>query len=445
MYEPQNNIWKYKVQSSTIYLSLISYLLIVPIDYFTSVTSRNMYIATNSLGVVGSLVALIFFYKLKSPRAAVMITIATAALTLCIIITQTGGIMSQATIWLVMFPVGLGFLEGRKAALGGCALSLSITALFIVAHFLHIGAPVNVPVNDLVFRVRGIIGTNFLMTAIIFLSQKKLDSKYDALLESNEKVQELLQIIGHDIRNPIMLITSSIKQILKNIDTCTGALKKLYQVKKSPIGTICETANAILSIIEQVRELQAIDRGKIEIEIQEVNIKDVIDDIKNNFQKELTTKNISLIFTTEQTDLPIVFADKKILSQAILSSIISNAIKFSYPKSTIEISLQKNKAKQTVIKIKDQGIGIPTELLTNLFAATKKNGRVGTAGEKGAGFSIPIAKKYIDLCHGEITIETRNINEYPHNHGTTVTLILNSKKSSNQQNKKNLVEFKKAA
>ena len=72
----------------------------------------------------------------------------------------------------------------------------------------------------------------------------------------------------------------------------------------------------------------------------------------------------------------------------------------------------------------DHGIGIPDVLLNQLFDMSKTTSRAGTQGESGTGFGMPLVKKFVEGYGGTLQIDSKDINEFPDNHGTTVKIIL---------------------
>ena len=89
----------------------------------------------------------------------------------------------------------------------------------------------------------------------------------------------------------------------------------------------------------------------------------------------------------------------------VLSNLISNAIKFSYEKSIIEINLYRENRK-TLILIKDHGVGIPEDLQSSLFEKFSLARRVGTREENSIGLGMSIVKEIIDKHGAKIKVES---------------------------------------
>jgi signal transduction histidine kinase len=100
---------------------------------------------------------------------------------------------------------------------------------------------------------------------------------------------------------------------------------------------------------------------------------------------------------------------------------VSNAIKFSLEGGKIRIETRASERGLDVL-ISDDGVGMATALSEKLFEDRFSTTRPGTDGEGGTGFGMPIARAYMTLYGGSISVEPRPIQENTENHGTNITL-----------------------
>ncbi|MNT40656.1 Signal-transduction histidine kinase senX3 [compost metagenome] len=117
----------------------------------------------------------------------------------------------------------------------------------------------------------------------------------------------------------------------------------------------------------------------------------------------------------------LVWADKVILQNVVLTNIISNAIKFSPNNSEIRIELKKTN-QHLEITVQDFGIGIPHHIQTRIFELTANTSRTGTRGEKGTGYGLPLAMEYTRKMNGMIRIQSQEDHCDDHPPGTKVVL-----------------------
>jgi signal transduction histidine kinase len=87
--------------------------------------------------------------------------------------------------------------------------------------------------------------------------------------------------------------------------------------------------------------------------------------------------------------------------------------------------------------LRDEGIGIPGELLENIFNPGASTSRPGTAGEEGSGFGMPLVKQYMGYYGGSIMISSKSEEKFPDEHGTEIQLTLKKGQSLMKKNTAN--------
>ena len=157
-------------------------------------------------------------------------------------------------------------------------------------------------------------------------------------------------------------------------------------------------------------------------ELMPVKLSEVFDNSQAILKGKLEAKDISLNISSANGGNERVLAEPISLTHNLLSNIISNAIKFSHKGDSIDIVISNN-GEFVQIDITDKGIGIPSEILKNLFRTDVPTSRQGTAGEIGTGFGMPLVKKYVDLYGGKIEVKSRAKEDHPKDHGTTISLF----------------------
>ena len=114
-------------------------------------------------------------------------------------------------------------------------------------------------------------------------------------------------------------------------------------------------------------------------------------------------KGIEILNTI--SDSQMVFADIN-LFQTVIRNLLSNAIKFTNKDGNIIISANQNDEGQFQISIKDSGIGISPEMVSNLFRIDVRTGRKGTEGELSTGLGLLLCKEFIEKHGGNIWVES---------------------------------------
>lgn len=249
-------------------------------------------------------------------------------------------------------------------------------------------------------------------TACLVIHLLKIQRRMKWLYDGNEQVGSLIQILSHDIINPLNLILGF------------GELIKEETKEKELADGILRAGNQIREIINHVKEMQALETGKKDFVLTPINLTTAIDNISFVFKERIKNKNIDLVIKNELDSELRVLAEPVSFSHQVLNNLVSNAIKFTPENGEIIIHAYK-KGLHVHINIQDTGIGIPEELISSLFRFDTVTSRKGTNGERGTGFGLPLVKKYIELYKGEIHVESIVLGDSSDVHGTNFHLVLN--------------------
>lgn len=242
--------------------------------------------------------------------------------------------------------------------------------------------------------------------AEINLKEQQLELRY------NENVN-MLRMLSHDLANPLQILGMSIEALSDRVPP--ELLKIMDRMKRS--------TDTIGQILHLVRELQAFGAGKKELKLEAVSIDEIIEKSRFNFLDKLKEKNITLNYQSNNSSIK-VLAEKVSLSNNIFNNLISNAIKFSENNSSIDISVDQT-GELVRVMISDHGIGIPEEMLPYVFAYNRVTSRLGTQGEKGTGFGLPLVKLFLDLYKVKVSVASVTKDQDSNDHGTNIELIFN--------------------
>lgn len=249
----------------------------------------------------------------------------------------------------------------------------------------------------------------------LFFLQQKIIQKNITLVQNNhdlenqkEKLERdnlLLTVLSHDVANTLTIIKSS-SQILKKLTNRMNESESLVKSNQYLDKQIV-AAEVAIGVLSHVRELKAIEKGKIDLVLEPTSIGEIFQIAQVVSENNLTKKNIKLILN-DQSEGRKFLCHKISFSTSVINNLISNAIKFSSENSEIIVSA-KVADNRFIISIKDHGIGIPSSLAKILFEPNKNISRTGTSGEKGTGFGLSLAKNYVEFCGGSLTFETSTI------------------------------------
>jgi len=215
---------------------------------------------------------------------------------------------------------------------------------------------------------------------------------------------QVLGMVAHDLRNPIGAV-ESIAMMMELEEVNEDTLDNISMIKES-----CVKARSIIGdLLEAARNE---NRNVVETEKIELNVflKNLVDAWK--IQKDF--KSNVVFISTSQKMYALINSEK---FQRVIDNLISNALKFSKDTDKVLVNLDQTRS-EISIKIQDQGMGIPQDMLPHLFESFSKAGREGLRGEKSTGLGLSIVKQIVESHRGTIKVESIE------GKGTTFTITL---------------------
>ncbi|MCE5174340.1 MAG: ATP-binding protein [Bacteroidales bacterium] len=226
---------------------------------------------------------------------------------------------------------------------------------------------------------------------IVETKTEHLQTANDELFKINKQQKFLISILSTDLT-----------YIFKKIKTFSTILIKshnsldLYCQDLSKIRTASEKGAQIVgNVIDWTYSQTPYNPDKKTI----TDLSSLVGDLKQFFFDQFENKRIKL-----QTDIDnnFIFSCDVSHLNIILRNLISNAIKFSYIGSKIEIKNMEEDGK-AIIEVTDHGICIPPDKLSTIFNSDKSKKRLGTSGEKGSGIGLLIVNELVKINNGTIT------------------------------------------
>lgn len=239
-------------------------------------------------------------------------------------------------------------------------------------------------------------------------ANRMLAAYNEQIARQRDEQNELLHVLSHDLANPLGSVKGCLELILEEPE----ALDEL--------GPIALTvARKGIDIITLVRRMRALEEGKLVLEL--VNLHEAADEAALVVRDRLLDKQITLV-NNIPPELEVV-AERISLVSSVLTNILTNAIKFSYPEGTVCLGASAE-GPHVVLSVRDQGIGMPAQIRVNLFDLNKATSRAGTWGEEGNGFGMPMVKKFVSLYGGEVEVYSHEAQERTAARGTEVRILL---------------------
>lgn len=208
--------------------------------------------------------------------------------------------------------------------------------------------------------------------------------------------EELLSLASHQLRTPASGVKQYVGMILQ------GYSGKLNKEQESLLQKAYNANERQLETINQLLYVAKADAGQIRLEKSRHNLTKLVQDVLDNFQDEATTKNINLIFRRTR---PLDIKGDPRLIRMIVENLVSNAIKYSYPKNPIRLNLSTQGAR-AILSVKDKGVGIAKTDQDRLFHKFSRitNEFTGEAG--GSGLGLFLAQKLAAAHGGSVKVSS---------------------------------------
>jgi len=161
--------------------------------------------------------------------------------------------------------------------------------------------------------------------------------------------------------------------------------------------------NIMVQLIDDLLNVSNIESGIMSLHMADTNLMTLFSNSLDLLKVIADKKGIELVYEHDPK-LPNVYCDPLKTMEVILN-LVSNAIKFSKPESTVQIRL-KSAGDDVIFSVKDEGLGIPDHVRENLFQPFSKGSKKGTAGEPCTGLGLWIVKKIVTEHGGKVWFES---------------------------------------
>ncbi|MGX5200479.1 ATP-binding protein [Aliikangiella sp. IMCC44632] len=229
--------------------------------------------------------------------------------------------------------------------------------------------------------------------------EKKLIRERNKAQAAAKAKSEFLATISHELRTPMNGVLGMLNLLSRT---------PLDPTQKRKLTVAQESGSALLKLIEDILDFAKVDSGKLELEIIDFDLLDLLESIAGSFEVEAENKSIALNLTLPELENQIVKGDPNRLRQ-ILTNLISNAIKFTAEGSvTITCDLIDKKSHlEFIANIKDTGVGIAAQEQAKLFQSFSQVDSSSTREHGGSGLGLAICKKLCNLMQGDLQVKSR--------------------------------------
>lgn len=225
------------------------------------------------------------------------------------------------------------------------------------------------------------------------LSEKKKEAEEASRLKSH-----FVSNVSHELRTPLNAIIGYASLLLER------TLGKINPRQAEALANLQRNAKDLLSLINNLLDLSKIESGKVEVRVEPVELKRIVEEICESVQPLKQGKEIEIRCEIPR-DLHLIQSDPFKIRQ-IFSNLLSNAVKFT-ERGSIVISISNRDCPRGLLSIvRDTGIGMKEEDLPSIFDPFHQIDRSMTRQAGGTGLGLTIVKTAVEIVQGTIEVES---------------------------------------
>jgi signal transduction histidine kinase/ActR/RegA family two-component response regulator len=245
-----------------------------------------------------------------------------------------------------------------------------------------------------------------IILAVAFLLYTIMKSRHEtrtANAEANASATFLANM-SHEIRTPLNGITGLIYLVSKDIDN-----KNQRHVVKQRLAKASDTADYLLSLINNVLDISKLQSGEVTMNQDVVSLEAVLDDVYAMQKNHIENQGIEFVVEKEIT-APWIISDEVIIKR-VLMNIVGNAAKFTPKGGRIRLSLAQRVTDgehvDTVFTCEDNGCGMSEEFMSHIWDSFSQERNKNMDSTKGTGLGMAISKLLVDAMGGDIQVSSR--------------------------------------
>ena len=226
---------------------------------------------------------------------------------------------------------------------------------------------------------------------------RKLKNKEKKLKKLNDNKDQILATVAHDIRNPLNAVQGTL-EILRS------SLTNLNEQDEMMMRLSQESCRKAEVLIQELLDMSLMESEDFHLETELIHLEQYFASVISQFEPKAMEKGIELKLNINPNELA-VNLDKDKFAR-VIENLLTNAIKFTNESGKIEMESYEMD-KEVMIKVTDNGIGIPEQLKEYIFDKFSKARRLGTKGEATTGLGMSIVKAIVEKHNGKIWLESQ--------------------------------------
>jgi len=253
---------------------------------------------------------------------------------------------------------------------------------------------VHEPLRDVSGDTTGVFVVAFDVTDEV-LARGKMAEVRDAAEQENRRKDEFLAMLGHELRNPLAAMVMSVALIRMRLPTASPVARNVDVIERQ--------VNTLQRMVDDLLEVARITEGKIELHKQPIDLVEVVDCALESSREHLERRRHEV--TVSRPLRPAYILADPVRIEQVIVNLLTNAAKYTNAGGHIAVTVDEL-GDRVDLRVRDNGIGIPADLLPRLFDLFQQGGRDSARAEGGLGLGLTIVRRLVELHGG--TVEARS-------------------------------------
>ncbi len=223
-----------------------------------------------------------------------------------------------------------------------------------------------------------------------FAKDKKIE--IDTLKIREEYRKDFLGNVSHELKTPLFTVQGYIETLLD------GAIND-KSVRKKYLQRANKAVERLIYIVKDLDLITKLEAGELLVERSAFDIIELIRNVFELLEMKSAKKEIALTFDMDYPEPIYVYADREKIQQ-VLTNLLVNSIKYGQQNGTTEVSVENLIKNKVIVRVTDNGEGIPKQHIPRLFERFYRVDKSGSRSEGGSGLGLSIVKHIIE-AHGE--------------------------------------------
>ena len=229
-----------------------------------------------------------------------------------------------------------------------------------------------------------------------FAEGKKIE--IDTLKIREEYRKDFLGNVSHELKTPLFTVQGYILTLLD------GAMKD-KKLREKYLERANKGVERLIYIVKDLDLITKFEAGELKVEREDFDVIELIQNTFDLLEMKAAKKQIALTFDMEYPNPIYVNADREKIQQ-VISNLLVNSIKYGHSNGTTEVSVENLIKNKVIVRVTDNGVGIPKQHIPRLFERFYRVDQSGSRTEGGSGLGLSIVKHIIEAHEEKIYVES---------------------------------------